>query len=110
MKVEFWALGNTSFAYLKEGTAIYEKRLKHYLPFEYKIFSDIKQAKNLSEAQLKEKEGLALLSKVNSGDCLILMDENGKRVVFRKICIISRKQATTKLQKTYFCDWWGLWI
>jgi 23S rRNA (pseudouridine1915-N3)-methyltransferase len=97
MKVEFWALGNTSFAYLKEGTAIYEKRLKHYLPFEYKIFSDIKQAKNLSEAQLKEKEGLALLSKVNSGDCLILMDENGKELSSVKFA----SYLENKLQQSY---------
>jgi 23S rRNA (pseudouridine1915-N3)-methyltransferase len=80
MKVEFWVIGNTSFDYLKEGTAIYEKRLKHYLPFEYKVIPDIKQAKNLSSEQLKEKEGLVLLQKLNKGDYLILMDENGKEM------------------------------
>ncbi len=80
MKIEFWVIGNTSFDYLKEGTAIYEKRLKHYLPFEYKVIPDIKQAKNLSSEQLKEKEGLVLLQKLNKGDCLILMDENGKEM------------------------------
>jgi 23S rRNA (pseudouridine1915-N3)-methyltransferase len=42
------------------------------------IIPDIKNAKNLSEIQQKQKEGELILSKVNSGDFLILLDENGK--------------------------------
>jgi 23S rRNA (pseudouridine1915-N3)-methyltransferase len=78
MKTEFWVIGNTSFPYLKEGTAIYEKRLKHYLPFEYTVLPDIKKAKNLSSEQLKAKEGALILKKIDKGDWLILLDERGK--------------------------------
>ncbi len=78
MKVEFWVIGNTSFPYLKEGTAIYEKRLKHYLSFEYKTLPDVKNAKNLSTTQLKTKEGALILKKIEQGDWLILLDEKGK--------------------------------
>ncbi len=31
MKIEFWVIGKTDFDYLKEGIALYEKRLKHYM-------------------------------------------------------------------------------
>lgn len=78
MKAELWVIGNTSFPYLKEGTAIYEKRLKHYLPFEYSIIPDIKNAKNRTNEQLKEKEGELILKKLDKGDWLILLDEGGK--------------------------------
>lgn len=78
MKLELWVIGNTSFPYLKEGTAIYEARLKHYLPFEYHILPDIKNAKNRSNDQLKNKEGELILKKLDKGDCLILLDEKGK--------------------------------
>ncbi|BDS12500.1 23S rRNA (pseudouridine(1915)-N(3))-methyltransferase RlmH [Aureispira anguillae] len=78
MKAELWVIGNTSFPYLKEGTAIYEKRLKHYLPFEYHTIPDVKNAKNLSKEQLKTKEGTLLLKKLDKGDWLILLDEGGK--------------------------------
>ncbi|WMX13570.1 MULTISPECIES: 23S rRNA (pseudouridine(1915)-N(3))-methyltransferase RlmH [unclassified Aureispira] len=78
MKVELWVIGNTSFPYLKEGTAIYEKRLKHYLPFEYSIIPDIKNAKNRTNEQLKSKEGAAILKKLDKGDWLVLLDEGGK--------------------------------
>jgi 23S rRNA (pseudouridine1915-N3)-methyltransferase len=78
MKAELWVIGNTSFPYLKEGTAIYEKRLKHYLPFEYSIIPDIKNAKSRTNEQLKEKEGELILKKLDKGDWLILLDEGGK--------------------------------
>lgn len=78
MKVELWVIGNTSFPYLKEGTAIYEKRLKHYLPFEYSIIPDVKNAKNRTNEQLKNKEGESILKKIDKGDWLILLDEGGK--------------------------------
>ena len=78
MKAELWVIGNTSFPYLKQGTDIYEKRLKHYLPFEYNIIADIKNAKNLSKEQLKNKEGAQILKKMDKGDFLILLDERGK--------------------------------
>lgn len=79
MKAALWAIGSTSFPYLKEGTAIYEGRLKHYLPFEYQILPDIKNAKNRSEEQIKQKEGEMLLKKLEKGDHLILLDEGGRQ-------------------------------
>ncbi|PHK28337.1 50S rRNA methyltransferase, partial [Nostoc linckia z16] len=39
---------------------------------------DIKNVKNLSEAQQKEKEGELILAKVATSDQLLLLDENGK--------------------------------
>jgi 23S rRNA (pseudouridine1915-N3)-methyltransferase len=42
------------------------------------VIADIKNAKNLSEAQQKEKEGLLILSKTTNTDYLVLLDENGK--------------------------------
>ncbi|MBL4651089.1 MAG: 23S rRNA (pseudouridine(1915)-N(3))-methyltransferase RlmH [Aureispira sp.] len=78
MKAELWVIGNTSFPYLKEGTTIYEKRLKHYLPFQYSVIPDIKNAKNRTNEQLKTKEGELILKKLDKGDWLILLDEGGK--------------------------------
>jgi 23S rRNA (pseudouridine1915-N3)-methyltransferase len=78
MKIELWYIGKTSFAYLKEGEDLYEKRIKRYLPFQKYMIPDIKNAKNMAAKQLKEKEGNAVLDKLKSDDCLILLDENGK--------------------------------
>lgn len=97
MKAALWAIGPTSFPYLKEGTAIYEGRLKHYLPFEYLILPDIKNAKNRSEEQIKQKEGEMLLKKLDKGDHLILLDEGGK--LYDSIQF--SKQLDQMLQQSY---------
>lgn len=78
MKIELWYIGKTSFAYLKEGEDLYEKRIKRYLPFQKYMIPDIKNAKNMAAKQLKEREGNAVLDKLKSDDCLIILDENGK--------------------------------
>lgn len=79
MKAELWMIGKTADRYLEDGMAIYEKRLKHYLPFEVVLFSDVKNAKSLSQAQLKEAEGQLFLQKLDPRDHLILLDERGKQ-------------------------------
>jgi 23S rRNA (pseudouridine1915-N3)-methyltransferase len=79
MKLELWLQGATAFDYLKTGVELYEKRLKHFIPFDITVLSDIKNAKSLSEDQLKTKEGEQLLKKMEQGDFLILLDERGKQ-------------------------------
>ena len=53
MKVIMLVIGRTTDAYLREGIAIYTKRLQHYIPFEIKEIPDVRNAGNLSQAQLK---------------------------------------------------------
>jgi len=84
MKIEFWVVGKTSFSYLNEGMEIYEKRLRKYVPFKSVILPDIKNTKNLSHEVLKEKEGQVILNKLEKGDLLILLDENGKTFTSEK--------------------------
>src|SRR5690606_2459273 len=79
MKLELWCVGPTAFDYLKTGIDIYEKRLKHFLPYETIVIPDVKQAKSLSEEQLKTKEGELILKKLDSSDFLMLLDEGGKQ-------------------------------
>ena len=52
--------------------------MKHYINFELEVIPDIKNAKNLSEPEQKEKEGELILKKLIPTDVLILLDEKGK--------------------------------
>jgi 23S rRNA (pseudouridine1915-N3)-methyltransferase len=79
MKIECVVIGKTDLEYLKEGIAIYEKRLKHYIPFEWIVISDIKNAASLTSNQLKEKEGSSILNRLDKDDFLIILDEHGKQ-------------------------------
>ncbi|HHM21634.1 MAG TPA: 23S rRNA (pseudouridine(1915)-N(3))-methyltransferase RlmH [Bacteroidetes bacterium] len=79
MKSELWYIGKTSFPFLSEGVQLYEKRLKHYLSFETILIPHIKNANKLPPRQLKEKEGEAVLDRLNKNDFLVLLDERGKQ-------------------------------
>lgn len=78
MQVTLLCIGKTGKKFLEEGEQEYLKRLRHYISFQMLIIPDIKQAKSLSEAQIKQKEGELILEKVGASDTLILLDERGK--------------------------------
>ncbi len=83
MKIKLLAIGKTDAKNLQSLIETYQNRLKHYINFELEIIPDIKNVKNLSEAQQKEKEGNLILKKLAATDVLILLDEKGKE--FRSI-------------------------
>ena len=78
MNIKLIAIGKTDNKNLQTLIDDYTKRLSFYVKFELEIIADIKNVKNLSEAQQKEKEGELILSKITSTDQLVLLDENGK--------------------------------
>ncbi len=79
MTITLFAIGKTDHKQLQVLIDDYLKRLSHYIKFQFEILPDIKNVKNLSETQQKEKEGLLILNKINKSDVLILLDENGKQ-------------------------------
>ena len=78
MKIKLIAIGKTDESYLKEGIDKYLKRLKHYVSFELIIINDVKVGKKKNIALQKELEEKEILSKVNTNDYLILLDEKGE--------------------------------
>lgn len=78
MQVTLLCIGKTGKKFLEEGEQEYLKRLRHYISFQLQIIPDIKQAKNLSQSQIKQREGELILEKIGATDTLILLDEKGK--------------------------------
>ncbi len=78
MKIRLICVGKTERSYLKEGESEYLKRLKHYCSFEKIEIPELKNAKKLSENQIKLEEGKLILANLESSEQLILLDENGK--------------------------------
>jgi len=77
MKICLLVIGKTDEDYLQNGLGIFMKRIPHYILFEMKIIPDIKNSKNLSEEQQKDKEGELILQQILSSDELFLLDEQG---------------------------------
>jgi len=56
----------------------YVSRINHYMPFNIEVIPELKQAKNLSFEQQKDKEAELLQKCLKSGDYIVLLDEHGK--------------------------------
>ena len=96
MKIGLIVIGKTDAGYFVEAINEYKNRLTHYIPFEMEVIPDIKNVKNLSEAQQKEKEGELILKALQPGDYLVLLDEKGKEFT-------SMQFLTTYLEKGKNC-------
>ncbi len=77
MNIRILAIGKTDNKNLQVLVDEYSKRLSFYIKFELEVLPDIKNVKNLSETQQKEKEGELILSKISPGDHMVLLDEKG---------------------------------
>ena len=84
MQIKLLVIGKTDDAKIMELIETYQKRLSHYIKFEIEVLPDIKNTKNISEKEQKEKEGLMILNKISTTDFLVLLDENGKSLSSEK--------------------------
>lgn len=78
MKLILLLIGKTEATWLKSGIALYEERLSHYISYQRVEISELKSVSNLTQQQIKEKEGDTILKYIKPGDELILLDERGE--------------------------------
>lgn len=102
MTIKLLAIGKTDSASLQHLITGYEKRLGHYIRFELEIIPDIKNVKNLSEKEQKEKEGESILKKLNNTDILVLLDENGKQYDSVEFSKYLQKKMNSGLKQLVF--------
>ncbi len=76
MKIYFWSVGKAHESYVKEGVEIFTKRISHYYPVEWRIFSS---SKNTLEKEVIKNESTQLLNAIQKDDVLVALDENGKQ-------------------------------
>ncbi len=102
MKIKLLVIGKTDDKNLNELISVYQKRLQHYISFELEVIPDLKNSKNLSHAQQKEKEGELILSKIQSTDQLILLDEKGKEYRSIDFAQFLQKKMNSGLKQLVF--------
>lgn len=78
MNITLLAIGKTDNTHIQSLVDEYTKRLSYYVNFQFECIPDIKQAKNMSEAQQKQAEGEEILKRIQGSDFLVLLDEKGK--------------------------------
>ena len=102
MQIKLLAIGKTDSTNLNSLIQDYSKRLLHYIKFELEIIPDLKNAKNLSQEQQKNKEGELILSKLSKSDVLILLDENGKQLDSVAFASYLQKHMNSGIKSLYF--------
>jgi len=83
MKISLFVVGKTTDPRIASLIDEYQQRLKHYIPFELVVIPDLKNAKALTEEQVKTAEGEAILARLTPSMEVILLDEHGRE--FRSI-------------------------
>ena len=102
MNIKLIAIGKTDNKQLQMLMDDYQKRLSFYIKFDMEIIADIKNVKNLSELQQKEKEGELILSKISATDQLILLDENGKNFNSIEFSVELQKKMNSGIKTLVF--------
>lgn len=102
MKILLLAVGKTDDKNLIQLIDNYQNRLKHYIKFNLEILPDIKNVKNLSESQQKEKEGQLILKKLQPTDQLILLDEKGKDFTSLNFADFLQKKMNSGIKQLVF--------
>ena len=80
MKIVLLLTGKTVDPRLASLIDEYRQRLVHYVPFELVTLPDLKNAKSLTEEQVKTAEGEALLKYLTPSMDVLLLDEHGKEM------------------------------
>lgn len=81
---------------------MYLDRLKHYIKTEKVELPDIKNARKLSEEEVKQKEGEQFLKHIQPGDRVILLDEKGKSFTSMQFSQYLQKTMNTGAKQVYF--------
>ena len=102
MKIYFWSVGKAHEPYVKEGIELFTKRISHYFPVEWKIFTSAKNAENLPEVEIKKNEAASILKALQDDDILVALDENGKQLSSLELAGFIQQRANESSKNIIF--------
>lgn len=83
MRTTLLVVGRTVEQHYITAINDYTERTKHFISFEIEVIPELKNTKNLTADQQKEKEGELICKAFQPGDVIVLLDEFGKE--FRSV-------------------------
>lgn len=102
MKFQLWSIGKQHEAYVKMGVEDFTKRINNYFSADWTIIPPLKNAANLSESDLKRKEGEVILNMLQKDDYLVLLDERGKSFTSEKLAEFIQQRANESTKNVIF--------
>lgn len=95
-------VGKTTDRNFTEAFQEYQNRLKHYISFESVVIPELKNTRNLTEEQQKEKEGEAILKNIQPADYTVLLDEHGQEFTSLRFASYLEKKLHTVNRRLVF--------
>lgn len=102
MHIQFWSVGKNNDQYVADGIADFTKRINSYFNASWKIIAPPKNASSLGEADLKKKEGEAILKLLETQDYLIALDERGKPFTSPQLASFIQDRANDSTKQLVF--------
>tara|TARA_A100001011_G_scaffold375906_1_gene437927 strand:+ start:1764 stop:2216 length:453 start_codon:yes stop_codon:yes gene_type:complete len=95
-------MGKTNHVSLRDWLPEYQKRLSHYVKFEWVELPELKNTKNLRESVQKEEEGKRVFKQLNSQDVLVLFDEVGSQYTSKGMANFLQKRMNAGTKNLIF--------
>jgi 23S rRNA (pseudouridine1915-N3)-methyltransferase len=102
VKIKLLLVGKTTESYLNQAIEEYLKRLRRYAAFEISVIPELKNAKNLSFDQQKEREGVAILNAIEPSDDVVLLDEKGAQYSSVEFSALLEKKGLASVKRLVF--------
>jgi 23S rRNA (pseudouridine1915-N3)-methyltransferase len=102
MKTTLLVIGRTVEKHYITAIEDYIQRTKHFMSFEMEVIPELKNTKNLTTEQQKEKEGELLCNAFQPGDVIVLLDEHGKELRSVEFADWMEKKMTTVNKRLVF--------
>jgi len=102
LKIKLVFIGKTTDKCVLELIQKYQNRIKKFITFEIEEIPALKNVKNLSVEQIKDKEASLFLKKIEENSFVILLDEKGKAFTSKDFASFLQKKMNIGFKNIYF--------
>lgn len=102
MKITLLTVGKTNDLSFKNAISEYQKRLKFYISFDIEEIPALKNTKNLTEDNQKQKEGELILKSIQNDDEVVLLDDKGSEFTSKQFSAYIEKKMSSGLKRLVF--------
>jgi 23S rRNA (pseudouridine1915-N3)-methyltransferase len=94
--------GKTDQAFVSEGFAMFETRIKRYIKFATVVIPALKNTKNMPVEAQKSAETELMMAQLQSSDTVVLLDENGQSYSSIKFADFLQRQMNAGIKRLVF--------
>ncbi|MFT3674867.1 MAG: 23S rRNA (pseudouridine(1915)-N(3))-methyltransferase RlmH [Chitinophagaceae bacterium] len=102
MKIQLWSVGKAHEPYVKAGVEDFTRRAGNYFKVEWMLIPAPKNAGQLSETDLRRREGETILETLEKDDYLVALDERGKMLSSEGLAQLLQTRANESTRRLVF--------